>query len=515
MNAIQILWPMAIGACLTLGLLQLPPPVRNQGWPWLTLLSFSIAGIAAAEFVAMHAPDSLAYGRALLWMQVPVSTAFIAIVACVRRFPGSGSRWPGALVLAVQAVCLATHFLAGATLGDAGIIGLREIRFLGEPVKVAGLVPSPRNWLAGLAILLLAALLADSALKLWRSRNCRSRKAALALGGCAVFFLVLVPLQAAFFHPEKVGIPYLVGFPFAAMLAPGVMACGRGGKPSHAGTATATCRGNEQGGARSPHHEEFSRIALVSTLSEFSGSLAHELNQPLAIILANAQAAQRLLVQSPPDLEEVKEILSDIVDEDRRAGDVVQRLRALLKRGETKMMPVSLNEIATAVLHLTHGDLSERGIRISQNLAPDLPASTGDRVQLKQVLLNLILNATESMARMPPETRHLLVSTAAINGSVLLAVRDQGTGLPDNIEPLFEPFHTTKPEGLGMGLAISRSIMVAHGGHLRARSNPEGGATFELELPALFQEGVKSATPRRDIGEESLHSMTNSESGWS
>jgi two-component system sensor kinase FixL len=231
------------------------------------------------------------------------------------------------------------------------------------------------------------------------------------------------------------------------------------------------------------HRDELAHVTRVTTLSELSGSLAHELNQPLAIILANAQAAQRLMAQSPPDLVEVKDILSDIVEEDRRAGEVIQRLRALLKRGEIKMLPVSFNEIATEVLHLTHADLIGRGVTVSRNLAQKLPLVAGDRVQLQQVLLNLVLNAADAMAANPAGCRQIDVSTSVEGNAARLSVRDGGCGLPEDVEQLFEPFFTTKQHGLGMGLAICRSIVSAHGGRLRAEPHPERGAVFNLEIP--------------------------------
>jgi len=231
------------------------------------------------------------------------------------------------------------------------------------------------------------------------------------------------------------------------------------------------------------HRDELAHVTRVTTLSELSGSLAHELNQPLAIILANAQAAQRLLTQSPPDLAEVKDILTDIVDEDRRAGEVIRRLRALLKRGETKMLPVSFNEIATEVLHLTHADLIGRGVSVLRSFAQELPLVAGDRVQLQQVLLNLVLNAADAMAANPAGSRQIHVFTSVEGDVARLSVRDVGGGLPEDIEQLFQPFYTTKQHGLGMGLAICRSIVSAHSGRLRAEPHPERGAVFHLEVP--------------------------------
>ena len=225
------------------------------------------------------------------------------------------------------------------------------------------------------------------------------------------------------------------------------------------------------------HRAELTHLTRVTTLSELSGSLAHELNQPLAIILSNAQAAQRLLVQAPPDVEEVRDILTDIVAEDRRAGEVIKRLRALLKRGETVLLPLSLNDVITEVLELANAELIERGVTVARDLAADLPKSGGGRVQLQQVVLNLVLNGADAMVANASGTRRLHVATARYDNAVRASLRDEGCGLPGDIERLFEPFFTTKPQGLGLGLAICRSIIGAHQGRLWAEPHPERGAT--------------------------------------
>src|SRR5690606_19166984 len=274
------------------------------------------------------------------------------------------------------------------------------------------------------------------------------------------------------------------------------------------------------------HLGELAHVTRVTTLSELSGSLAHELNQPLAIILANAQAAQRLLAQSPPDLGEVRDILSDIVDEDRRAGEVIRRLRALLKRGETKMQSVCFNEIAAEVLHLTHADLIGRGVTVTRDFSPELPPVAGDRVQLQQVLMNLILNAADAMAATSAGARQLHVETSAAGDIARLSVRDEGCGHPENVEKLFEPFHTTKQHSLGMGLAICRSIVSADDGRLWAEPRPERGAVFHLELPVCGAAAgcarppapgtLRSHRRRGDIFSEQLSSppLTRSPRQW-
>lgn len=234
------------------------------------------------------------------------------------------------------------------------------------------------------------------------------------------------------------------------------------------------------------HRSELAHLARVATLGELSGSLAHELNQPLAIILSNAQAAQRLLAKDPPDLAEVRDILADIVSADRRASEVIQRLRALLQRGEADRQPLAPNALVESVLTLLRGDLAARAIRVETHLAERLPLVRGDRIPLEQVVLNLITNACDAMADAPPGRRCLSLRTQPDAAGVRLSVVDTGCGLPDVDGRIFEPFFTTKPQGLGLGLSICRTVVTAHGGRLWAEVNPgpAGGAVFHLTLPA-------------------------------
>jgi two-component system sensor kinase FixL len=230
--------------------------------------------------------------------------------------------------------------------------------------------------------------------------------------------------------------------------------------------------------------EQLAHVARVSTLGELTASLAHEIHQPLAAIMSNAQAALRFLAQDEPDFQEVREILQDIVADDRRANEVIQRLRLLLRRARPELAPLAINELIGDVLALLKREVFLRGIMIEVHLDADLPPVVGDRVQLQQVLLNLALNAADAMAKSEPESRRLIIRTAREDeGKVRVAVRDFGAGLDgQNPERLFEPFYSTKPEGLGMGLAICRSIVEAHGGRLWAASNSNRGATFMFTL---------------------------------
>jgi C4-dicarboxylate-specific signal transduction histidine kinase len=231
--------------------------------------------------------------------------------------------------------------------------------------------------------------------------------------------------------------------------------------------------------------QELTHIGRVSALGELTASLAHELSQPLTAILSNAQAAQLLLEADVVDLEKVREFLSDIVAEDKRAAAVIHRLRVLLKKGDPEFVPLDLNDIVGEVAWLMRSDAIIRNVPIGLELADDLPRVRGDRVQLQQVVLNLVLNGLEAMREPGAGDRTLVIRTARDGtAAVAVAVRDSGIGIDEKeLDRLFQPLYTTKAEGLGMGLAIARTIVDAHGGQFGAANNVNGGATFHFTLP--------------------------------
>jgi signal transduction histidine kinase/integral membrane sensor domain MASE1 len=229
--------------------------------------------------------------------------------------------------------------------------------------------------------------------------------------------------------------------------------------------------------------EELAHFLRVSTVGELTASLAHELNQPLAAILANAQAA-RLTLSGGGEPCAVMEMLADIEEEDKRAGEVIRRLRELLRKRQPEHEPLDLNALAADVARMVGYDATLRNVTLRLDLAAPAPMVNGDRVQIQQVVLNLLVNAMDAMADAPEERRTAVVATCAMDGAVQLSVSDTGTGFPDGSpERLFEPFYTTKLSGMGMGLAIARSIVTAHGGRIWARNNVGAGATFTLSLP--------------------------------
>jgi two-component system sensor kinase FixL len=237
--------------------------------------------------------------------------------------------------------------------------------------------------------------------------------------------------------------------------------------------------------------EELAHVTRVSTLGELTSSLAHEINQPLAAILSNAQAAQRFLSQGNPDMKEIAEILGDIIRDDNRAAEVIRKIRSLLKKEETRYETLSLNDVVEEILNVIRNDTALAAVSIEKAFEPALPVVWGDRIQLQQVILNLVLNAAEAMKEAGTDVQRLVVLTSKQDGRYAeVSVRDAGPGIDEQASGrLFEPFYTTKSGGMGMGLAISKDIVKSHRGEIRAVNNPEGGATFSFTLP--FESGVR------------------------
>jgi signal transduction histidine kinase len=231
---------------------------------------------------------------------------------------------------------------------------------------------------------------------------------------------------------------------------------------------------------------ELAHVNRVATIGQLTASITHEVNQPLAAARNNLTAALNFLDRTPPELLEVREALACAVKDNDRASDVVGRIRALMQKAPTPIDSVNVNQAVREVIELTYGEALKNGVSVRTQLADGLPLIQGDGVQLQQVILNLILNAVQAMGAVTNGTREVLITTSQpLSNEVCLGVQDTGPGLSaDTLPRLFEPFYTTKPGGMGMGLAICRSIVEAHGGRLWATRCEPRGALFQFTIPA-------------------------------
>jgi C4-dicarboxylate-specific signal transduction histidine kinase len=237
---------------------------------------------------------------------------------------------------------------------------------------------------------------------------------------------------------------------------------------------------------RNSLERELAHANRVTTMGHLTASITHEVNQPIAAARNNVHAALNFLDRSPPDLQEIREALVSAANDTDRAGAVVGRMRALMQRASTRTDRLNMNEAVREMIELTRGEALKNGVSVKTKFAKGLPVVTGDRIQLQQVVLNLILNALQAMGAASQDARQLLITTSQAElDYVCIGVRDTGPGLsPETLSHLFEPFYTTKPDGMGMGLAICRSIIEAHGGRLWAAACEPHGALFQFTIPA-------------------------------
>jgi C4-dicarboxylate-specific signal transduction histidine kinase len=308
----------------------------------------------------------------------------------------------------------------------------------------------------------------------WHAAGERAAAQVRATGACEVF-------EKEYLRKDGSRVPVLVG----------AAAVGRTQRESIAFVLDQTERKRAETEAREGERRyreaqmELAHANRVATLGQLAASIAHEVNQPIAAAFTNAQAALRWLDTQRPDLEEVRQALGRIVRDTNRAGAVIRRIRDLIKKAPSRKDSLDINETIRDVIVLTCGEAVKNGVSAQTQFAEGLPLVQGDRTQLQQVILNLIINAIEAMSRVGEGSRTLLISTGKDGpDGVLVAVQDSGPGLtPADHERLFEAFYTTKPSGLGMGLSICRSIIEAHGGRLWATANVPRGTVFQFTVP--------------------------------
>lgn len=265
-----------------------------------------------------------------------------------------------------------------------------------------------------------------------------------------------------------------------------------------ASRAAAEMERQQAEGALQQAQSELAHFARVMITGELAATIAHEVNQPLTAMVANANATRRMLGNGNPDLDEAREAIEDIVKDAHRASQVVGRIRSLLRKDPHRTEPLSINEVIEEVVAIARNDLVGRRVSLRMELSDGLPNVEADRVEIQQVMLNLMMNAVESMRSVEEGGRNLVMRTARDeSGSVLVEVKDSGVGVAsENLERIFEAFYTTRKEGMGMGLSICRTIIEAHGGRLWVESNGDRGATFRFTLRTATAAETKTRSRR-------------------
>jgi signal transduction histidine kinase len=443
----------------------------------LGILGVAAAVAAYAELGMMHSATAAEYGEWLRWYHLPVFVTLVGQLLFVHYYLGAGRAWLLWAVIFARSVVLAVNFLVHPNFNFSNIASLRQVSLLGEQVSVIGAaVPRTQwQWFALATLILWLAYLVDAAAQRWQSGGRESRRKALtvSLGIAVPLLCTVVYTQLLVLRAQHLPISNLVWF--LGALVTMAYELGRDVVLSrHARLELAELRA------------QVAQSERVSVLGQLAPMLAHELSQPLAATLFNVEAARRTLENPRPDLNQLREILDDIDKSDRRAAEIIDRMRQLLKRRAIEMRPLSVEDLLQDVLALAAPEAASKHVELNLLIEPGIPRVFGDRVHLSQVLLNLIMNGIHAVQSRPLNARHIVVEARVreSKGEVEIAVRDSGPGVPDSIvDELFKPFFTTRPEGIGLRLALARTIVEAHDGRLwTGRVNNQEGAVFYFTL---------------------------------
>ena len=479
MSIVTTLWCLNAAIALTLaGVCLLFWLVERRD---VVYLAFSVVAVATAisipfELGMMRATSPGGYGELLRWYHLPVFFVLVGYPFFVRYYLGTGRLWLLWGVVTLRLAALAVNFLVDPNINFREIRSLHQVPFLDEQVSVVGeTVMRPTQWFATAGVLLLIAFIVDAAVQALRKGDAETRRRALI-----VVLALLAPMM---------GVMVL-----NLLVTNGVLHLPLSNTIWFLGTLSVIAYdlGREVVLDRRAQRQlvrlrsELAQFDRVNTLGQFASGLAHELMQPLATTASNADAAELLMQRANPDLGELREIMVDIQKETGRAADTIRHMRLLIQPRATERKLVDVNEVVRNVLLLATPEATSRKVVLDVRMAPELPRAFCDPVQISHVLLNLLANGMDAVKACPRDARRVGVEAHAdAGGGLELAVSDSGPGIPhDNMEEVFNPLFTTKPEGLGMGLSISRTIVEAHGGRLWAMNDPTtGGAIFRFTLP--------------------------------
>jgi len=479
---VTIVWSMGAAAASTLAIVCALAWLGERRELWrLTFLLIALGVVAGmrCEVGMMHAATAAEYGRWLRWYHPPAFCVILGYIFLVRLYLGTGRLSLAWTIISLRFVILIINFLVYPNSNWHEIDNLRHASLLGEQVSVPGDIVVQWQWLSTASLILMIVYVIDACVARLRKAEPDSRRRVLT-----IVFAVALPMIAVipWTQVALLGIAHVpvVASPwFLFTLATMAFELSREIIISHrTRLELARLRG------------ELAHVARVTALGQLASALAHELSQPLGAILHNAEAAELHLNGPAPDLDELRAIVADIRKDDRRAADVIEQMRALIKRGSIEMAPLALDQVVRDVISLVRSEAMARNVTLECMLQPNLPFVSGDRVHISQVLLNLLINGMQAVKDSPNGAKRIVIEAHAIQGrTVEVAVLDSGPGIPDErIEKIFDPFFTTKSAGLGMGLAVSRTIIEAHGGRIWAESNvARTGATFRFTLKRVWE----------------------------
>lgn len=450
---------------------------RKVAYLMFCFIAIATAACAPFELGMMHASTPAEFGKWLRGYHLPISFVVFSQLLFVYLYLGSARLWLFLLNISWRLGILILNFIVEPNFNFVEISALRQIDFMGQQVSVVGAATARSwQWMGVASMLLMTWFVLDAAFRCWRRGDSESRRKSLVIG---LGFAGPMLLNVGF---NQLLVYGLVQAPIFNML----WFLGTLGSASYELARDYVL--NSRAKLQLAHMRgELAQVARVDSLGQLASGLAHELAQPLAATLGNTEAAQILLRKEKPDLGEIRSIVDDIHKDAERAADIIDRMRMLIRRQTVDKQSVAIEEVFRDIASLLHSEVIGRRVQLSFKVDPGAPHAFGDRVQISQVLLNLLINAMDALDGCSAGLKQVRVEAfAEPGGSLGITVTDSGPGIPnDKVEQIFTPLFTTKQTSLGLGLALSRTIIDAHGGRLWAENRSDGGgAVMRILLPA-------------------------------
>jgi signal transduction histidine kinase len=491
MSLVTFLWSLNAAAALLLAAIcALAWRIDRRD---LAKLMFGVTAVATAaatplELGMMQATTAAEYGEWLRWYHLPIFFTLIAQLLFVRYYVGMGRSWLLWTIIPLRLFVLVANFLVDPNFNFREINSLAHVSFLGERVAAIGdSVARPWQALAVASLVLMVMFVVDATVQAWRKGDSESRRRALTVGLAIVVPMVGNLAMNQLVVSEIIDAPICATLWFLGTLAVIAYELSR--------ELIANSRARLQ---LAELRSEWAQVERVNALGQLASALAHELSQPLAATQTNADVARLHLQGASPNLKEVRAIVDDIYNDSRRAVEMIGRMRMLIGRHTLEMQPFDLNDLAQEVFSLLRHEAASRRVILKCSIQPGLPLAAGDRVHISQVLLNLLINGMDAVQVRAASARCVILEAhGGATGTIEIAVRDSGPGVPEGrFEEIFSPLYTTKSRGMGMGLALSRMIVDAHGGRLWAENNDAGGAVFRFTLRRAQSVSQQSAGQR-------------------
>ena len=475
MNLLDITWTAVATACAMLGLIQafLWWHSREQVTHLYSMIMvFSAVAVTLLEMSLSSSPVAAQHQRLLMLLNLAIALVLVPMVWFIQSYLPTARQWAAILITVLWIAGLAVNFLLPGNLTYSEITEVdRYVTLWGDEYFVAQGTVNDWKWLADITVPLISLYALDA---VWRARKLPRARGDWIIAGGVILFVLVAGSRAILSDAGLDRAPYLISVAFLFVVVAWTWVLAR--DVVHAGKM-------DEQVAQAQRETEW--LMRANLLGELAATLAHELNQPLTAILGNAQAAEKFLNHAEPDMDEIREILADIVRDDKRARDIITNLRRMLRGDGPQDQQVDLEQALREVMEFMSVELSRHTITARLNTRGGIPKVCGGRAAIQQVILNLLWNAEHATRDANPSRREIWIGLSESQGGAEVVVRDFGAGIAEEVRHrLFEPFVTTKDGSLGMGLAICQRIVENQGGRLTAETAEGGGTRFRVWLPA-------------------------------